>query len=120
MAHIYMKRYLTLTVTRKMIMPLRDITLLDRTKIKNDRTKRLARKQKHLFFFFKLNSGYAKQDSQSREHFNSFKNVTQRNKTVSLYKYLCIDIHRYLIYSSWKMRANQSISQQVMGEQGVG
>lgn len=29
-----MKRYLTLTVTRKMIVPLRDITLLDRTKIK--------------------------------------------------------------------------------------
>lgn len=34
MVHIHMKRYLTLTVIRKMIMPLRDITLLDRTKIK--------------------------------------------------------------------------------------
>lgn len=46
-----MKRYVTLTVIRKMIMPLRDITLLDRTKIKkNDHTKRIARKQKHLIF----------------------------------------------------------------------
>lgn len=71
-----MKRYLTLTVTRKMIVPLRDITLLDRTKIKNDHTERLARKQKNLIF---SSSMWVCKTRQSREHFvNFFKNVSQR------------------------------------------